>query len=292
MLSFSQRKGLEPIKSVIQIDNIDKELLNGLWNSLYFHYWSRVKSNFEIEESKDYRMPYHGIGRLIERIWLGYFKETRDTLPIYWHQNYDRIRDYFFSCKWNKVYEFLEFIANNYEVIEVNEKFMKYCNSVLERELSAYRFVGGIITQITSAEEINEIEKVLEAPEPLETIKIHLKNALEKMSNRENPDYRNSIKESISAVESLCRLITKEPKVTLGDALNAIEKIQIIKLHPALKEAYGKIYGYTCDADGIRHALLDEPSLDFNDAKYMLVSCSTFINYLISKSTKAGIKLS
>ncbi|MGQ9708742.1 MAG: AbiJ-NTD4 domain-containing protein, partial [bacterium] len=36
---------------------------------------------------------------------------------------------------------------------------------------------------------------------------------------------------------------------------------------------------------------LDEPNLSFEDAKFMLVSCSAFINYLITKAAKAGIKI-
>lgn len=62
-----------------------------------------------------------------------------------------------------------------------------------------------------------------------------------------------------------------------------------IAIHPALKKGFSNIYGYTSDASGIRHALLDEPNLDFENAKYMLVSCSAFINYLASKAAKAGI---
>lgn len=64
-----------------------------------------------------------------------------------------------------------------------------------------------------------------------------------------------------------------------------------IELHPALKEAFNKLYGYTSNADGIRHALLEEDTLDFEDAKFMLVSCSAFINYLHPKASKAGLKL-
>jgi len=100
------------------------------------------------------------------------------------------------------------------------------------------------------------------------------------------PNYRNPIKESISAVESLCNLITGR-KDTLGDALKKLEAKVVI--HPALKKGFSSIYGYTSDADGIRHGLLEETNLDFEDAKFMLVSCSAFVNYLIAKSQKAGI---
>jgi hypothetical protein len=77
----------------------------------------------------------------------------------------------------------------------------------------------------------------------------------------------------------------------LGDALSEIVKSKAVELHPALKESFNKLYGYTSDADGIRHAMLEESSLSSEDAKYMLVACSGFINYLIVKAQKAGIQL-
>ena len=124
---------------------------------------------------------------------------------------------------------------------------------------------------------------------PLKPVRVHLEKSLELLSDRKSPDYRNSIKESISAVEAICRLITKDKKATLGQALKEVETK--VGLHGALKNAFSNLYGYTSSADGIRHALLDEPKLSFEDAKFMLVSCSAFINYLISKAEKAKIKL-
>ena len=55
------------------------------------------------------------------------------------------------------------------------------------------------------------------------------------------------------------------------------------KLHAALKDGFGKLYGYTSDDDGIRHSMLDEPDLDVHDAKYWLLSCTSFVNYLKSR---------
>jgi hypothetical protein len=101
-------------------------------------------------------------------------------------------------------------------------------------------------------------------------------------SDRKTPDYRNSIKESISAVEALCVIITGDQSATVGKALAEIEKKYSI--HKALRTGLSAIYGYSSDSGGIRHALLEGGTVvTFEEAKFMLVSCSAFINYLIAK---------
>lgn len=86
-------------------------------------------------------------------------------------------------------------------------------------------------------------------------------------------------------------LVAGSSSATLGRALSELDKNKTVNMHPALREAFQKLYGYTSDADGIRHALLKDSNLDFEDAKFMLVSCSAFINYLKSKAAKAGLDL-
>jgi hypothetical protein len=280
---FSQRKGITPVKSVIQTDSMDDDLRNGLWSVLFSFYWNHVKTS-RISDYKDMDI-------LFRRIWLSYFKWPLDTLENYYEVPYKTIREHFFNSEWYEVYDFVEFVAQNYPDVrkEGNKEFMEACNSILERELSAYRFVGGKITQITSEEEISEIEEALRIPEPLRNVRTHIKTALDLLTDRKSPDYRNSIKESISAVEAISELIAKNPKATLKQALKEIENK--VGLHPALKNAFSSLYGYTSSADGIRHALLDEPTLTFVDAKFMLVSCSAFVNYLVTKASQAKIKL-
>ncbi len=280
---FSQRMRLKPVKTVIQKDSMDRELRNGLWNVLDIFCWGRMK------RYRDRCISYSDLDALFNRLWCNYFKWPLDTLDDYFPKTYQKIRKYFFDCGWYEVYDFIEFVAANDKGLP-SEGFMEFCNSVMERELSAYRFVGGKITSITSEEEIQEIESALRVPDPFEAIRLHLKAALDKLSDRKAPDYRNSIKESISAVEALARSITGDEKAELGKALNIIEKK--MGLHGALKKAFSALYGYTSDADGIRHAMLEEPSLTFADAKFMLVSCSAFTNYLIAKCEEHGLKLS
>jgi hypothetical protein len=279
---FSQKHGYKPVKSVMQVDTMDEDLRNGLWNALHICYWSKAGHTQLLKDDRE-------IYPLICDLWLDYFKQPVDTISYHWDDVYKEIRKYFFDCDWFEVYDFVQFIANNYHSNSTNELFMKYSNSILEREVSGWRFVGEEIAPITSNEEIAEIEKALESTSLLGPAATHIKTALDFLSDKKTPDYRNSIKESISAVEAICRLITGKDDATLGQALKVIKGK--ITVHPALEQAFSKLYGYTSDADGIRHSLLDEPDIDFEDAKFMLVSCSAFINYLKLKSSKAGIKL-
>ena len=59
------------------------------------------------------------------------------------------------------------------------------------------------------------------------------------------------------------------------------------QIHRALNSAFKSLYGYTSDSGGIRHSILeDDITISFVDAKFMLVSCSAFINYLKAKTEK------
>lgn len=275
---FSQREGIKPGKSVIQINSIDSDLRNSLWNALTLCYWDYIENNYDYEDEDFFK-----------KIWVYHFKKALDTLPSAWFNIHKAIKYQYDNYEWYEIYDFIEYVANNHFSNSNNKEFMKLCNSFLESELSAYRFVGGKITQITSKEEISEIEEALNISKPFKTVSTHIKSALTLFSDKKSPDYRNSIKESISAVEAICKLITKKEKPDLGQALKILENE--IGLHTALKKAFNNLYGYTSNDKGIRHALLEEAKLYPEDAKFMLISCSAFLNYLISKISRTKLKI-
>ena len=181
--------------------------------------------------------------------------------------------------KWHRTYSFLEFIvAMNHR--GTGEALVEGFNKVLERENSAYRFVAGKVTPITSSNEIEEVEKAISGSDQYAGVRTHIQTSLGFLIDRQNPDYRNSIKESISAVESLAKKLVGDEKATLGQALKVLEKKH--HLHPSLKTAFSALYGYTNDADGIRHSLMENDSqLTKADARFMLICCSAFINFAI-----------
>ncbi|SCL74587.1 hypothetical protein L21_0467 [Methanoculleus chikugoensis] len=90
----------------------------------------------------------------------------------------------------------------------------------------------------------------------------------------------------------MCRVISKDKNATLGDALKLIEKQGKIEMGTPLKAAFLKLYGWSSSSEGIRHALQDQPNLTLEEARFMLITCSAFINYLKGKCVKAGVSLS
>ena len=203
--------------------------------------------------------------------WVLFINKRLETQP--WYECYDFI-DYTLA---KFPFNFAEEFGSKKDLAtKERELFKSLCNHFLEREMSAWRIIGNQVSRLTSDEEIEAVEKALTIKGPIST---HITTALGLMSDRKNPDYRNSIKESISAVEAMCCKITGKSKADLSAALKTLEK-KGIRLHGALKNAFNNLYGYTSDAGGIRHKLMDDPQTDFEDAKFMLVACSAFVNLL------------
>jgi hypothetical protein len=269
-MRFSERYGYKPVRKIIQIDSMNDELKTALWNVLTLFLWDRLNGVRAI-----HGIPSGPMKDLFSQLWLDFFKKPVDTIPDNWGDLRRQLRHTFFSeFAWFEVYDFIEFVWQSYPV-HTKDAFLTACNLCLEREVSAYRLVSGLFARITDEEEVAEIEDALETAEG--SVRTHLHRSLELLSDRENPDYRNSIKESISAVESLVS-ITLGQKGTLGQLIRKLDKE--IELHPALQSAFSSLYGYTSDEGGIRHAILEAKRITFEDAKFFLVVCSAFVNFV------------
>lgn len=270
MPRFSQRYGHTPLEQAFQRESVDKALRTKLWNVLKVTIWNRYNHNdYQLREISQQ------IDMMLRRLWFNFFNKDLDTLPEFYDYGrgaYDQLKRHFLECEWFEVYNFIEEISLDSGGL-LNDKTREFINQVLEEQNAAYRFVGKEIAEITDQQEIDAIEDGLEHPE--KPVRIHLEAALRMLSDKQAPDYRNSVKESISAVEAACRLVNGNASTTLGDALKKIRN-----LHPALSKAFNQLYGYTSDASGVRHSLIDEPNITYADAKFMLVACSAFVSYL------------
>ncbi len=279
MPRFSQRYGYLPLEKAFQRESADESLRTKLWNVLKVAIWDNYNPHeYRLQETTS------KIDEMLRRLWFNFFNHDLDSLPNFLPQYhgdnktaYLFLKKFFFSCDWFELYDFIEHISRDPSDL-LGDEARGWINNVLEEQNAAYRFVGEEIVEITDKQEIGAIEKGLEYPE--KAVRTHLETALRMLSDKQSPDYRNSVKESISAVEAACRLESGKENATLGDALKKIQNI-----HPALSRAFNQLYGYTSDASGVRHSLIDEPNITYADAKFMLVACSAFVSYLKTSST-------
>ena len=267
-LSFSDRIGITKPRSVLQIEAMDDELRNGLWEACSESYF-RARSHYQFDSE------FHSI---MGDVYVNFFKKTSDVIPYGYDAGIRAVRDWFFKARWWEVYNFLEFLIS----VSADTSFSERVSFFLEREKSGYRILQDQFVAITDKVELSTVSDAANLRSKYSGAREHIKSAIALFSKKPQPDYRNSIKESICAVESIARVITSNPKATLGDALKSMNSNTVI--HPALREGMNKLYGYTSDEGGIRHALLEESNIDEAEAKFMMVACSAFVNFCIQRS--------
>ena len=287
---FSDRRRINPLNTEIQINDLDERTRNKISNLLKDWCDLIKQEGYEIFFFTKYFNDVFG-QFVDDKMQLNFKYDYSDTFNKYVFtpilQN--SCPDVLTICEYitgsaSAIFEESQNQDDPYDSRNQRIDCEQELNDLFEEEFVGYRMIAHEITPITNEVEINEIKTSLDIE--FEGCKSHIKKGLSLLSDREKPDYKNSIKESISAVESICQIICKDDKATLGKALNKLEESGT-KLHRSLKEAFSKLYGYTSDEGGIRHAEgLFESNVSFEDAKFMLVTCSAFVNYLVGVYSK------
>ena len=208
IVPFSERHRY--VRRTMQIESMDTALKNGLWNTFTRHAWIQYPT------VRDHRP----MERFCKKLWVEHFKQTDDAfykayrgdaLGHNWGNLRFKIQQWFENNCWYEVYDFVEFVGKH-NPHGGSSSFREACNLVLERERAGYRFMNGLIAPITNDLEIETIESAIEGrKEPAD----HLRDALRMLSDRQAPNYRDSLENSIKAVESQAR-ITLRATDTLG----------------------------------------------------------------------------
>ena len=279
---FSEKYGYMPEK-VIQYEKVSDELRNRIWNLFYQH---EIKAGGI--SSKSFTQVLTGEQTMEEKIAdkMGLLIDSAGKHKSATEQLKDNVIRFF---PWFKIYDFIDIYLSFLEKDERIQRIQQY-NEILEQEKAGYRIVAGEVAPITNESEILCIEQATTTP--YQSVNQHIQKALALYADIKSPDYENSVKEAISAVEAMCCIITgiSGAQATLGAAIKKL-KDSNVHIHNAMEKAFLALYGYTSDENGIRHGGIDFTSVPSEDAKYMLVSCSAFVNYLMEKWSKVDAKV-
>lgn len=274
MPPFSERIGITQPKA-LQINNIDQDLRNSLWN---------ISSAYLFSFNTHYLSHDNVLNAKAILLYRDFYKQPVDELPETSRGFIREMKTNMLEDEWHNVLSMIEFLIQR---CRVSNECIDEINFVMERERSAYRLVDRLFAPITNEDEITAIETAVAQSGRFAAVSAHVKRAIELFAEKPTPDYRNTVKEAISAVEAAARIIAGKPNADLNAAIRNIE--QRHSLHPAFRAGIEKFYSYTSDEKGVRHALTEDGSnVDEADALFMLVSCSAFSNYLVSRFNKAA----
>lgn len=283
---FSEKNKIQSYRDVLQIDEFDDASRVQISNELFRFLDGILEKNRELFFRGE--LFFHAEERFCKDLLNDVFCTRLTNRYYHWQTCFEDVTKVIMQATYNEVLDVIQYICNwlASNIVCGQEEIYEAFNSLFEQENIGYRFIEKYISPITDPQELSAINQALTTP--IDGCRKQIQNAVALISDRNDPDYKNSIKESISAVESICQVVTGNDKATLGEALKQLED-NGIQIHPALKQGFLKLYGYTSDQGGIRHAEgMFESNVTFEEAKYMLSSCSAFINYLIAEYAKRG----
>ena len=282
-LTFSQATGIDPLPQPARLGELPWKTRNALWSGIF--QW--------ISESSRYIDGTRRMGERWSAIFYGHHvsilnrpgDEFYDDLNV----QLPEIKELFLDGKYNRVFDLLQFIMRH-ELVP--DGFREFVVNTLQESMCAYSILEGVWTIVPSAipEQRKSIERAFCVLKdgPFGGAHQHLSNSAECINAG---DYSGSVRESIHAVESVARRIDNNSRKSLAPALESLSKRGLV-LHGAFKSGVEKLYGYTSDEDGIRHALSDvTTNVDAADAVFMFGACASFAAFLVEKARDARIPI-
>ncbi len=210
------------------------------------------------------------------------------TTTAIWHQVYDFVEAlpemiaYGMRSRLDDLNELKARSINMYDhVVRLIDNYSADLNAMLEREGAPYQYRKLLLVPITSPAELEELARAM-TDTPFQGARMHITDAAAKLAQRPDPDFRNSIKEAVCAVESLLQEATGLKGERLPKLLDAFEAKYGVDLHGAFKSALGSLYGWTSDDGGIRHGIFGNETVSRAEAQFMLVACSALCNFLVA----------
>ncbi len=275
---FSERYGFIPEKK-LQKNGLDEETRNRLWNILFKRFFDVETRNIQFGDEMERVRKY------CYTIWNCYFKTPADQIPRKYLKAIRYIKDEVVNIQINqfKPFDLVEVILNNKDIFNYSLDIADEINTILEEEESVYRLFPETMqfAPIYHETDLKNLNDAFERTKSkYDSVYENLENALSAYSDRKENRYRESIVSSIKAVESMVNKISDKSndKALTGIIESVGSKIN---MHDNLVNGLKELYNWSSDT--LRHGKSDKPlEVREPEARYMLLSCSAFINYIIS----------
>ena len=271
-VTFSQAQSYEELPGPLALEELSDDARRELWDVVFASVGVRHMEEYGSFLDDTWALIFETIHRDFLKQPMDQYTSKPDTLETY--------RGFIlYGLEFNKVFDLLQMIMRH---PNCPPEFSAEVAEVFRRCRLAYVVDTNRPATILPAATMQEGETIREAIQGFQAAGLQGAEAqLRKAAALINQgDWAGSVRESIHAVESVARQLDPAASSKLGPALTSLEKRG--HLHPALKEALSKLYGYTSDEKGIRHSLMDSPTspVGRDEAVFMLGACASFASYL------------
>ena len=276
-VSFSQAQGMEPLPRSLRLGELTPEARMSFWNAFY------------LTQNESYTR-YLGIDQnwndLLASIHADYFNLGLDEFNPDFHQINTFYKKYFTDAEFNKLFDLILHIVRHANCPD--EFHWRVATTFINHRLVyVYDTESRTIFPASTPEEGKAIADSVKGLNDygLNGARHHL---IESATFINQGEWHQSVRESITAVESVARLIAPGTR-NLGSALNKLGHLGLLE-HNSLRNGLERLYDYTNDEGGIRHAHLNEESSNVgqDEAVFMLGACASFASYLWRKGLGAG----
>ena len=272
-LSFSQAQGYEELPGPLKLEDLSSGSRTQIWNLLYFFLKNSTRDGM-------YGPYVTGAWEKILRKMHCFFDDLAlDDWRNGLNGTRKELRGHIEHDSFNHVFDRLQFIMRDgncpLQFIHDLMRVFETCGLAYTIDSGPPPTIFPVTTSVEGTALIESLQTLRQAG--LDGSTAHLRSAAQSINHH---DWAGGVRESIHAVESVARKIDPEASKTLKPALKSIEKQGM--LHPALREALDKLYGYKSDQQGVRHALLDSANakVGMDEAVFMLGACASFASYL------------
>lgn len=282
-LTFSQRVGETSLPEPMRLRHIPTKFRQELWLSIETEI---NRSSYQFRYSHSFAFDTEpNVGTIIESYKYDILEHFHDEIA---HHGPEEARTFFkVSIREGSYHEILTLIEYVLRHRDCSPDLRNKLIDVFDKVPFAYfvEEINGDLTIIprVSRETGGATQQAIQTIQEggMEGAATHLRDAAKHINNQQ---YSDSIADSIHAVESVARLISPKKASTLRPALDSLENAGVIN-HKVLKDAFSKLYGYTSNEQGIRHALLDNnsPEVGLDEAMFMFGACASFAAYLVNK---------
>jgi len=194
------------------------------------------------------------------------------------------IEELIMKCDWWRFYDICEVIFKSLEpVYQQIERFAEQVNTLFIDEQLGFEMRKGKIEKVGSGfinAKVREARYLLKDPE-FKGADEHFEKAIKHLNVRPNPDVENCVKDAVSAIESVGRIIVNDEKALLSDIVKGmVGKGTIPK---PLDQTIQKLYAYRGDQPGVAHGLVGASEVTVDEAEFVLAMSAAIIIYLVKK---------